>query len=407
MNETGTSRLRGDLVLAFLLVLLFGALAVAVRQALGPLPLGLAALYLLYPYRGQPLTLRLLLVVIMFLALWILRRLGPVLSPLFVAFILAYFLDPLVARLARRGVPRSLAAAIPLVIVLAAAVLIFVFVVPPLVSEALDLVGQLPTLLQEAAQRVDPLLRRWGARFGTEGLLERSLPRLSDALRQIVSKLQGGMTLLGRGLQWLFALLSFLILTPVLTFYLLRDFTKIRAWIAGVVPLRWQSPAGSMAEELDTLLSKYLRGQAISAALVGLEAIVALSLLRIPYALALGALTGLMNFVPIVGFWISFVSVVLVVLLGHDPWMGLLRLVPVYVGIQFLDSYVVAPRVVGQRVGLHPAIILLAVLAFPIYFGVFGVLIAVPAVAVISVLLRGAMNAYRASEFYRASPPKS
>jgi predicted PurR-regulated permease PerM len=111
-----------------------------------------------------------------------------------------------------------------------------------------------------------------------------------------------------------------------------------------------------------------------------------------------------MNFVPIVGFWLAFVPAILVVLLGSEPLQGLLKLVPAYFAIQFLDSYVVAPRVVGKRVGLHPAVILLAVLAFPIYFGVVGVLIAVPAVAVLSVFLRRLDAAYRRTDFYAGRP---
>lgn len=405
MNESGTPSFRGDLVLALVCAVLIGFLAIAVRESLGLLPLGLAAVYLLYPHRRQPLAMRLLTVVIVFTLLWVVRRLGPVLTPFFVAFLLAYLLDPLVRKLTSWRIPRVLAALLPLLVALVAIVLVIAFVLPPIVTQAIEFVGQLPDLIQTGLDRIEPLARRWIERFGGGDGIRQILPRLLEPMRELLSKLQAGVPIVGRGLGFVLSILSFLILTPILTFYLLNDFPKIRSGIANAFPRRWHDPASGMVTEIDDLLAKYLRGQAISALLVGIEAIVLLTVLGIPYSLALGALTGFMNLVPIVGFWISFVPALLVVLLGPEPWSHLLRLVPAYLAIQLVDSYVVSPRVVGQRVGLHPVVILLAVLAFPLYFGPFGVLIAIPAVAVLSVVFRHLNEAYRSLPFYRSPGP--
>jgi len=407
MNETGTPRFRSDIILALVTAALVVLLALAVRDALGLLPLGLASIFLLYPHRREPLAMRLLAVAIAFTLLWALRRLGPVLTPFIVAFLLAYLLDPLVRKLTEWRLPRPLAAAVPLVAALAVIVLVAVFVLPPIVTQGIELVSRLPDLVLSALDRLEPVARRWTVRFGGEDGVRRIVPQLFEPIRQMLSKLQEGIPLVGRGLGFVFSIVSFLVLVPILTFYLLNDFPKIRRGIAESVPARWRDSTFGFVAEMDDLLSKYVRGQAISALIVGIEAITFLTLLGIPYSLALGALTGVMNLVPIVGFWISFVPPLLLVLAGPEPWSHLLRLVPVFLVIQFLDSYVVAPRVVGKRVGLHPVVILLAVLAFPIYLGPFGVLIAIPAVAVLTVILRRLNETYRAHGFYTSErePP--
>jgi predicted PurR-regulated permease PerM len=404
MDDRGSSAYRPDALLTLVVVFLFGLLAFAVKSSLGPLPLALALVFILYPHRREPLALRLLAISIALVGFWTLRRLGPVLTPFVVAFVLAYLFDPLVDRLVSWRVPRTIACLVPLIAVFSLGAVAVALIIPPIVAQAADLVGQLPALVDKLLDRVGPFLARWTARYDVEELVRSHLPRLLEPVRAVLQRLQAGVVTLGRGISWVFSLLSFLILTPVMTFYLLRDFPRIRTWLAGAVPARWRDASGSTMAEIDDLLAKYLRGQALSSLLVGIETVVVLALLGIPYALALGVLTGLMNFVPIVGFWLAFVPAILVVLLGSEPLQGLLKLVPAYFAIQFLDSYVVAPRVVGKRVGLHPAVILLAVLAFPIYFGVVGVLIAVPAVAVLSVFLRRLDAAYRRTDFYAGRP---
>ena len=136
------------------------------RDGLGPLPLGLAAAYLLYPHRRQPLAMRLLTVAIVFTLLWVVRRLGPVLTPFFVAFLLAYLLDPLVRKLTSWRIPRVLAALLPLLVALVAIILVIAFVLPPIVTQAIEFVGQLPDLIQTGLDRIEPLARRWIERFG-------------------------------------------------------------------------------------------------------------------------------------------------------------------------------------------------------------------------------------------------
>ncbi len=205
---------------------------------------------------------------------------------------------------------------------------------------------------------------------------------------------------MGRGLGSAATVLGYVVLTPVLTFYLLRDYDGILARLRGLLPRGREAEVVEFAREYDVLLSRYLRGQLTVALIIGVLTGTLLFVLQFPYAFLLGALAGVMGLIPFLGLVLSIIPAVIIALLSSNVLVSLLTVAFVYGGVQLLDSGVISPRIVGDSVGLHPVWIVLALSVGGFFFGFVGLLISVPvAVGVKLVAVRG-LTRYKSSELY-------
>ena len=418
MSETSLASkrdqpLEGRVLYAAIVFAAAALLLHAVLPVLSPVVLYLLLLLLLTPYRGTREHLLLVAGATLLVLLWLLHALGSILAPFLIAFVIAYILDPAADALERRRVPRSLAVALLLVPVLAGLALALIFGIPALAQQAADLVEQIPAALTRAV--------RWlqGLRTRLEGL---DLPFLSgeavarqltldearvaaflQAQRQAVLEHAWGTVLgVGRGFGFVLTLIGYVVLTPVLIVYLLRDFNRITTRLEQLAPASRRERWMGFAREYDHLLARFLRGQVIAALIVGVLTWIGLLIVGFPYSGLVAATAGVFNLVPYLGLIVSVIPVVFIALLSGSFLGLLLKAGIVFFIVQLIDSTVTGPRIVGESVGLHPVWVMLALAIGGFFLGFVGLLLAMPAAVLIKLLLRDAL-----ARQGRAAPPSA
>lgn len=325
--------------------------------------------------------------------------LGPILAPFMFAAILAYICDPLVDRLQRRRVPRTLATVLVLLLLIGLFVLLMLIMVPLFQKEVTLLSQRIPGYITAMNEKLIPWLN---VKFGLELELD-----FQGFRQNITEYVQGADGLAGKVFASLkiggMAVAGFfvnLILVPVVLFYLLRDWDKLVKKIDHLIPRRWHGRAATIAGEIDAVLSEFLRGQVSVMLLMSVFYVLGLWLAGLEFALPIGIITGMLVFVPYVGMIAGLVLASLAALMQFQSLPGVIWVWVVFVVGQLLEGMVVTPWLVGDRIGLHPVAVIFALLAFGQIFGFFGVLLALPASAALLVALRHLRQNYLESRIY-------
>jgi predicted PurR-regulated permease PerM len=327
--------------------------------------------------------------------------LGPILTPFVAAGIIGYILNPGVDALTARGMPRTVAALIAIAAVglLIAAI---VLIVLPVLGEELPILRQrLPILLD----RIDGSVGVWLRQMGMGGRLD-----LAGIKEIITEKLAASDGLSGAMLNWLrvggtavIGWAATLLLIPIVLFYVLLDWHTLFARISETVPRRWIAQVTSIAQEVDSLLAQYLRGQLLVMLLLAAYYSIGLAVAGFDVALPVGLFTGLLVFIPYIGFGVGLLLAIVAAVLQFDTAHGLIAVAIVYGLGQFIESFYLTPRLVGERIGLHPLAVIFALLAFGQLFGFVGVLLALPASAILLVVFGRLRRHYLNSSFYNQS----
>ena len=371
------------------------------------------------PLRGTTGHTALILVSATLTLLWILDTTGFLLAPFALALVLAYILDPLVDRLASGRIGRSAAIGLLAVPVVAGLVVLIVVGIPAMAGQTAELIDRVPG----AVDRFATWLEGWEGR-----ILNMDIPLVdeSDVVAQVRAVdgesvmaflrdryeviLQGawsGVLGLGRGLGSVFSVLGYVVLTPVLTFYLLRDYDGIVARAGELIPLGRRDGVVDFAKAYDSDLAAYLRGQFTVALIVGTLTAVGLLVLQFPYALLIGATVAVLGLVPYVGLLLSLIPAVIIAVLSGDPGTALIKVAVVFVVAQGLEGAVISPRIVGDSVGLHPVWVVLALSVGGFFLGFLGLLIGVPVAVGIKLLLIRGIARYRESKLFLGPAPES
>jgi predicted PurR-regulated permease PerM len=334
--------------------------------------------------------------------LWLLYLLSPILAPFLLGGILAYICAPLVERLEQRRVPRIAGVLLIMLMIVAVVVLLILTLVPLVRDEAQLLAARLPDGVALWNENIVPWVRQ---HFGFQLRLRldpASLKKLiGDNWENAQSILQGILPSLKIGGMALLGLLATLILAPVAMFYLLLDWNPLLRRIGNAIPRPWQARALRICGEINAVLAEFLRGQISVMLLLAVYYSAALWLAGINFALPIGILTGLLIFIPYLGFALGFALALVVALLQFEGMQPLIGVLVVYGIGQILEGFVLTPWLVGKRIGLHPLAVIFALLAFGQLFGFFGVLLALPASATLLVALREVSALYYASNLYR------
>jgi predicted PurR-regulated permease PerM len=333
----------------------------------------------------------------MALLLWLL---APVLMPFVLAAVLAYALHPLVEKLAVRRVPRWLGAGVAVATLMLLALGVVLLIVPVITKQVPLLKEQVPLLLERMNDTLVPL----AARFGLDVAVD--VEQVRVWLRGLVSGheqelLQGVLASLRIGGSAFAAVLGNLVLTPMVAYYLLLDWAGLVQRFKALIPPRWRDATDSFLHETDEVLGQYLHGQLLVMAALALFYTVGLALVGLKLALPIGVFTGLAVFVPYLGFGLGLILALLAALLQFQSITGVLAVAGVYAVGQVAESLYLTPRLLGERIGLHPIAVIFALMAFGHLFGFVGVLIALPVSAVLLVALRRAKGAYLTSDLYR------
>ncbi|MBC7917678.1 MAG: AI-2E family transporter [Rhodoferax sp.] len=337
-------------------------------------------------------------------ALWLL---APVLAPFVVASVLAYALTPLVDwldDLGRGRIPRLLAVIVVEVVFILVLLGVALLIVPILAKELPLMREQLPVLLDSANQSIKPWLAQWGIHISLDIASIKSFvmtylnANVEDALGSVMASVKLGGSVA-------FAIIGNAILIPVALFYLLMDWDRFVSEMRSLIPPRLRANTDSFLAESDAVLGQYLRGQLLVMVVLAVYYSIALALFGLDLALPIGIFTGLAIFVPYLGFGVGLVLAILAGLLefASNPGIGYaIIMVAVVYGLgQVVESLFLTPRLVGERIGLHPLAVIFALLAFGQLFGFVGVLIALPASAVLLVAIRRLQVSYMASKLYK------
>ncbi len=328
--------------------------------------------------------------------------LGPVLTPFLIGAILAYLGTPLVEWAARRGIARALAT-IVVILLFALAIFALFLVLVPLIQAEVGLAYQLlPDLVAQATARVSPWLRdNFGITpaFDFQSLKAFVAENMEGAREISLSLLSGVKT----GGLIVVSVLVNLALIPVVMFYILRDWHMIGERVGALVPRHWRAKAATIVADIDRVLAEFLRGQLLVMLVLAAYYAIALSLAGLDRAFAIGILTGLLVFIPFVGFGIGLLLGIVAALLQWTGWPMFVAVLAVYGIGQLLEGYVLVPWLVGDRIGLHPLAVIFALLAFGQLFGFAGVLMALPVSAAMLVGLRHLRDAYVESPVYRGT----
>jgi predicted PurR-regulated permease PerM len=277
---------------------------------------------------------------------------------------------------------------------------LFLVLIPLIQSEITSITRRLPDLFAQFTDRVGPVLEeKLGITLALDFESIRGfITENAQQVRELSVRLLSGVRTGGR---IVLALLVNLALIPVVMFYLLRDWNMILGRIDDLLPRRWRPKVRTIAREVDGVLAEFLHGQLLVMVALAVYYSIGLSLVRLDHALAIGILTGVLVFIPYVGFGLGFLLGLLAAILQWSGWPGFLAVVAVYGIGQLLENYVLVPFLVGDRIGLHPLAVIFALLAFGELFGFAGVLMALPVSAALLVGLRHLRKAYEASPVYQ------
>lgn len=335
------------------------------------------------------------------LTLWVLNDM---LLPFVAGMAIAYLLGPIVGRMIRAGVPRSLAALLILLIFFVVVGIVLALILPFVYREAVQLATDLPQYADQVQVHLAPYIE-W---------LQKKLPvgdlsAFQDTLKNNIGKaLRFGSSLMmgvASGGKAVAGFATFIVLTPIVAFFMMEEWVRITTWIDDMIPRRSYQTIRGLLSSIDRKVSGFIRGQLLISLVLGIAYAVALSIAGLKFGFLIGLMAGVLSIVPMVGSAIGLVAAVVVAWFQSHEWGYVGIIAAIFLIGQLLEGNVITPRIMGQAVGLHPLWILFALLAGGSLFGIVGMFLAVPVAAIIGVLAAFAIAQYKASPYFGAEPP--
>jgi len=357
------------------------------QDLINPLGYGLIVAIVLYPIRQQPVARALLYATVFSSGLWLFYDSGHLLIPFILAYILAFIFDPLVDRLTKKNIPRWLVATAFTLIGLTGLTLIGIYGLPALAGQLVRLGRLSLDATQNTYQWLDQtglfsLMNRMGL---TDPMLKTGV---SDHIHLFLTHFYDQVTNLSSsfvtGFGSVLTIVFFIILTPFLLFFMIRDYDKIGRFVRTLI-----TPKGvkdTYTRDISRIVGAYIRGQFIVVVISSINLSIGFTIFGVPYAVVLGLFAGITNFIPTFGLWLSITVCTIVASTVGQPWYAYLPGIYIVFAVEkVLETGWIVPRVVGKHVGLHPLLVMLSLLIFGFMFGFLGLLIAVPSVALLSV----------------------
>jgi predicted PurR-regulated permease PerM len=339
----------------------------------------------------------------LFFAIWLFSA---ILTPFVLAGCIAYFLDPPTTRLARIGVPRSIAAFLLVLGLTATALLALLLLYPLLMAQIGVLVVRMPAYVTGIGQAVRQALEAAQNAFGPDVVDAQLRDLVIGQAGQVVTFLGTAVARLIGGGVALFNVFTLLVVTPIVGFYLLRDWQRVMTRIDSWLPRKSAQTLRQLAFDTDRVLSAWLRGQLLCCAILAAFYAAGLSAVGLELGLTVGLMAGMLSFIPYVGSMTGFVTAVVLAMAQFGTWNEVGLVVAVFVIGQVVEGYVIYPRLLGDRVELHAVWVIFALFAGGVAFGFLGVLLAVPMAAAIGVVARYWLRRYLESPLY-LDPPRT
>jgi len=409
MNDNFLTRalqLSPVIIAILLVVILFVWLTIGIKEALTPTVLTVIIITILTPFQKEHRTIRVLIGAILFLyAAWFISLIASTLVPFLVAMVLAFIFDPCVTYLEKKGMSRTKATGILMLILFLLSVIILLVILPALIQETTGFVKQIPAITQKlekwfmSLQHLEdedvPKQLQWLKNLlnsyreippAIQDFIDSILSEVEKSVPHITKKVSSFLgDIFSSILMVILGILNLLII-PVFMFYMLKEAPEIKNFAVSLIPFKYKENVISISSEIFLSLTNYIRGQIIVACVVGTLSAVALYILGIKYALLIGVIAGASNIIPYLGPIIGATPAVLVSLFKDDPVVSVISVIVAFAIIQTLESSVITPRILGESLKLPPLLIMLAIIVGGKLHGFLGMLLAIPCVCVLKVL---------------------
>ncbi len=364
--------------------LLFGLLLFSSKSILNPIFIYVLILIFYLINKNENIVKSIFILSTIIFLIWFFYELINILAPFLIAFVFAYLLNPFVNFLEKKF-PRWVGSLVAILLILLSGALILILILPPFVEQISLLISLAPKRISELAviinEKIIPELNRLGVVYPElQKFISTELPaKLQSLLNGILNNILS----LISGVSVIFNQIINLVIIPIMTFYFLNDFEKILKATLNLFSQNHHERVIKISHTIDKIFGNYIRGFLTVSLINGTIITTGLTLVGVPYAVVLGLLSALLNFIPYFGVIISFVIGFIISLLSGLSGFKLLLIPIIYFGENIIENSFITPKIIGERVGLHPLLILLAIFVFGYFGGILGMLISVPITALL------------------------
>lgn len=394
-----------EVIISLTALVLFGVLFSVTELFRNPFIVFGVIMFVLYPFRKSKLIKIILWLSVIIFSLWFLHSISGLLAPFIAAFVISYALNPLVEYMSRRGMSRTLASALILLaflIIISTAILLLA---PPIAFQFSELIKSLPSALNNLQSWINSVLIPKLGSLGIpkEDIQNKLTQELPAKLEDILNSLLSGLSGIFAGLSVILTQVVNLILIPFLTFYIMKDFDKLKSLVKELFPPSGRKKAVTYYKKIDSLLGSFIRGQLTVSIIHGIIVYIFLSILGVKYAVFLGAIGIVLNLIPYFGLLVEMTLAVIVSLFSGDPGLQVPMVLILYLLQNLLETSFLIPKIVGAKIGLHPALLILSLLVFSYFFGFIGMIIALPTMSVLLMFFKEWLAARESDNTNQAS----
>lgn len=357
-------------------------------------------LMLLYPFRKLQVVRISIAVSTVIFILWFINSVAQLLTPFIFAFAISYMLNPLVEKLNRKNISRTWASVIIILSFIIFLAALTIFLAPLIIAQFTELISSLPKAVNDVNRWLNTAFLPWLDTMGipSKNIQEKILNELPNNLEHILNNLLNSLSAIFSGLSVVLNQIINLILIPFLTFYILKDFDELKKLVKSLLPQQNITVYIGYYHRIDELLGSFMRGSLIAALIHGVGVFIFLSIIGVKYAIFLSAFSALVNLIPYFGVLISIVLTTIVALFSGNPGLQVPLSILFYLLQNLMETSYIVPKIVGGKIGLHPAILILSLMIFAYFFGFIGLLIAMPVTSILIMFFKDWLDKRKAAE---------
>jgi predicted PurR-regulated permease PerM len=385
MNDNNNSQYKiYEIIISVIALSLFGILFTSTQLFKSPFIVFGVIIFVLFPFRKSKLIKIILSLSVVIFLLWFFREISQLLVPFIIAFLISYILNPLVEILGKKNLSRTISSIIILLAFISVIVIASIFLIPVIVHQFTEFINNIPSTFTNIQNWVNVIFIPWLSSYGipTQDLQSKIVSGLPDKMSEIFKAFIGGLAGVISTLSIILSQIINIILIPFLTFYILKDFDDIKSLVKNLLPQNKKNRIVKVFHKIDSLLGSYLRGALTVALINGILVSILLTLIGVKYSILLGAIAGLLDLIPYFGLLISLALSTIVALFSGNPGIQVPLTILTFIGLNLLETSFLAPKIIGSKIGLHPALLILSLLVFSYFFGFFGLIIALPTVSI-------------------------
>ena len=379
---------RREWLLFVVSLLLLVVLGYSVREVFSPIIVYVIFLVATYPMRHETMVRHLILLATLLFGIWFIIEVAGAVLPFVVAFLISFIFSPVVEMLAGKKIPRSISIIGILLTLFGALIALTVVLLPMVFQQFQNFLTSIPTLTSEVSNSLNSLINRGFLGFSPENqnLQQAVIAEISSRIEDVTRAIPNGiLNFVAQSASALTKMLN-LVLVPFLSFYILKDFELIKYRVKMLFPRRYRQRASEIYTIVDRILGSYLRG-ALTVAFINSIVISSLmSIWGVKYPLVIGLISGLLDMIPYFGIIVSMSVAVLIALFGDSPGFQVAMVVVSFLGMNLTETTILYPRIIGSKIGVHPVLLILALLVFGYFMGFLGLLVAVPTTAILIAL---------------------